>query len=255
MPSPTVRPRHVLCILGHWSNFEEVERVVRQFPGFELDRDYSQLSPDARMTTAFEASYERVTPSMTSDDWQAVREHAAVAYVLSPPMEKAESQAISTQALLLTAELLNNGGLAAKGESAGVAHGRAAWLKLAAQCDQAARAGDQHALGSSLYFAWVRRPVLHESDGTFYSCGMHLLGERDLEIASHVDASEAVQWMDLLALYLVADGPQRPIHDGDGFRLTDDGPRRILRLGPCERYQDDEFFFNPYGYVRLESES
>ena len=28
----------------------------------------------------------------------------------------------------------------------------------------------------------------------------------------------------------------------------------VRRFRPCERYEEDEFLFNPYGYIRLEPE-
>ena len=37
--------------------------------------------------------------------------------------------------------------------------------------------------------------------------------------------------------------------------LRDEGPRRIMRFKPCQRYTDDEFFYNPYGYIRLEKQA
>jgi hypothetical protein len=58
--------------------------------------------------------------------------------------------------------------------------------------------------------------------------------------------------MDLLGLYLVGDRPTRRLKDGEGFRLKDAGPRQVMRLVPCQRYEEDDFFFNPYGYIRLE---
>ncbi|MFN7890846.1 MAG: hypothetical protein ACK5OC_11190 [Pirellula sp.] len=33
--------------------------------GFELDREFSQLSPDDRMMDSFDASYDRASPSMS----------------------------------------------------------------------------------------------------------------------------------------------------------------------------------------------
>lgn len=251
---PTVLPRHVLCVLGEWNDLESVEVIVRKLggPGFELDHEFSQLSPDARMPTSFEASYDRVTPSMTEKDWQAVRTHMAVAYVLSPPIQKSHAVEISGRVLLLTAALLREGGVAAKGEAAGVAHGRAKWMELATTYAKAAEMTDMHALCATLYFAWVRRPLLDEDGRVLYSCGMHLLGEPDIEIASPLDLDSAIEWIDLLGLYLVADRPERPVREGEGFRLSDAGPRRIIKFGPCKRYEADGFMFNPYGYIRLE---
>jgi hypothetical protein len=251
-----VTPRHVVCVLGKWRKWDAVEAVVREIGGeeFELDREFSLLEPDTRMVEAFEASYDRFRPTMAESDWQAIRNHTAVAYVLSPPLPKSKALELSGRMLRLTAALLQNGGTAAKGESAGIAHGRAHWLAMAAAHAQAEQAGDNHAGASKLFFAWVRRPLLSEDDeGVLYSCGMHLLGVRDVEIDAALDVETAVEWIDLLGLYLVADRPSRPLKDGEGFRLSDNGPRRLLRQQPCERYESEEFFYNPYGYYRLEA--
>lgn len=252
---PEVTPRHVLCILGNWPNLDGVEDIVSRVggPDFELDREFSLLTPDARMPNAFEASYDRVQPSMTDDDWQAVREHSAVAYILSPPLRKNLAEEASGRALLLTAALLDAGGVAAKSESAGLAHGRAHWRRLADEYTQAAKDGDDHSRASTLYWAWVRRPLLDNDATVYYSCGMHLLGHPDAEIECSLELDAALEWIDLLGLYLVADKPKRPLKDGEGFRLRNPGPRRILRKQPCSRYDPDYFLFNPYGYIRLEA--
>jgi hypothetical protein len=87
---PTVIPRHVICVLGNWRDLDAVDAIVRQkgFSGFELDREFSQLAPDDRMMASFDASYDRVSSSMSEEDWNGVQEHGAVAYVLSPPVRK-----------------------------------------------------------------------------------------------------------------------------------------------------------------------
>lgn len=51
--------------------------------------------------------------------------------------------------------------------------------------------------------------------------------------------------------YLLADPRAQEIEDGAGFRLTEDAPRHVLRTGDCDRYDEDDLFFNPYGYIRL----
>jgi hypothetical protein len=251
-----ILPRHVICVLGLWDSLDLVEEMVRRVGGLglSLDREFSQLAPDSRMIRSFEASYDRVNPSMTEEDWQAVREHTAVAYVLSPPLPRARAADISGRVLLLIAELLRGDGVAAKGESSGITHGRNLWLELADIAAQATDRDDAVKRSATLYRAWVRRPLLDPEAAVLYSCGMHLLGEPDMEIESSLDIDAALEWIDLLGLYLVADRPARPIKDGEGFRLTDTGPRRIMRLRPCDRYAEDEFFFNPYGYTRLRLE-
>jgi hypothetical protein len=251
---PTVIPRHVICVLGNWPALDEVDAIIRKggFSGFELDREFSELSPDDRMMDSFDASYDRVAPSMTDEDWDAVRSHRAVAYVISPPIRKQHGADISGRALLLTAALLRGGAVAAKGEGSGIAHGRACWLELAKKFARARELGDTLAEGANLYQAWVRRPLFHDDEGVYYSCGMHLLGKRDFEIEASLDVADAVEWMDLLGLYLVGDQPTRKLKDGEGFRHYDQDPRRVMRFLPCERYENDEFMFNPYGYIRLE---
>ena len=52
-------------------------------------------------------------------------------------------------------------------------------------------------------------PLFHDDEGVYYSCGMHLLGKRDVEIEASLDVVDAVEWMDLLGLYLVGDQPTR----------------------------------------------
>lgn len=247
-----VLPRHVLCVLGNWKNLDPVETLIAQVAGegYHLDREYSLLTPDARMPAAFEASYDRVRPTMSDSDWQAVAHHSAVAYILSPPMPKEQAVAISGKMLILIEALFNDGAIAVKAESAGIAHGRERWQRLAKEYRAAVDQGDEHAACSKLFFTWVRRPL--EDEDLYHTCGMHLLGERDIEIETSLELSTALKWIDLLGLYLAADRPTRPILDGAGFRLENPGPRRLMRLHDCERYASDDFFFNPYGYIRLE---
>ena len=243
------RPRHVVCVLGDWKSFDDVERIVREVggEGFALDDDYSMLGADPRMTRSFEASRDRVTPSFTDDDWAAVKAHEAVAYVLSPPLEPAEAKAISGRMLATTAALLQAGGTAAKGESAGIAHGRSRWLGLAERY----ASGDALTKAAVLSAAWVRRPLGDDDRGVFYSCGMHLLGEPDVEIPDAAEPMEAVTWMDALCIYLLAEKPEGGLREGETFRPTEEHDRRVLRHRACDRYEEDDFFWNPYGYWTL----
>jgi hypothetical protein len=246
------RPRHVVCVLGEWKSFDDVERIVREVggEGFQLDDDYSMLGADPRMARAFEASRDRVTPSFTDEDLAAIKAHVAVAYVLSPPMDRDAAQAISGRMLATTAALLEAGGTAAKGESAGIAHGRARWLGLA---ERYAR-GDALTRAAVLSAAWVRRPLGDDDRGVFYSCGMHLLGEPDVELPDTLESLEAVTWMDALCIYLLAEkraDDERGLRDGETFRPTEEHDRRVLRHRACDRYEEDDFFWNPYGYWTL----
>lgn len=249
-----VRPRHVLCALGRWTSLSPVSRIVRSLGGdFELDEAHSKLAADPRMMGAFDASADRVKPSLRKEDREAILRHSAVVYVLSPPLGE-DSKEISARALALVLALLDGGATAIKNESAGIAHGAARWRSLATRCAAAKSRSTDDALerASSMYSAWVRRPI---RDGALlYSCGMHLLGERDLELPATAQLSTDLDWMDLLGLYLLAETPGRGLFSGEGFRQRPDGERRILHLRSCLRYEQDDFAFNPYGYWQLRRE-
>ena len=117
-------PRHVLCVLGAWLDFEHVEAAA-QAAGFEFDHEYSQLEHDERMQVAFQSSARPTDSTIEEADWDAIGSHTAVAYLLSHPMPADDAKEISGRALLLAAALFDKGALAIKSESAGLAHGRA----------------------------------------------------------------------------------------------------------------------------------
>ncbi len=230
--SSKVKPRHVICFLGEWKSLDAVEKTVKAFgQGFSVDREYSQVAADARMGKAFAVSRDRVTNTFTEQDHARIKRHNTVAYVLSPPMERSEAMAVSAAALEITARLIQAGATAVKSESAGVAHGLDHWVQLA-----------RH---GALRQAWVRRPIA-DDDGTQYSCGMHLLGQPDIECAPGRPDLEAVRWMDALADKTLAGQPP-----GKTFSIDGRAPAKKLQTLPCTRYEEDDFFFNPYGYVRI----
>lgn len=243
---PAILPRQVLCVLGSWASLDEVEAIVASAPGFSLDRDESKLAHDGAMERAFEVAADRVTPSMTDADLAAIRDHAAVAYVLSPPLAQAIARDTAREALALIARLFDAGATAIKSESAGIAHGEERWQKLA----ELATSDDPIDAALALYLAFVRRPLI--GDDVYYSCGMHLLGEPDVEVGTSEEILEALDRIDTLAIYLLAEKPPEGVTDGHTFRRTEKDPRRVLRERPCERYERSDFFHNPYGYLRIE---
>jgi hypothetical protein len=239
----------VVCVIGNGLDLDAIEAVVRKVGGrgFELDRAESQLAPDPRMRTAFQYSMDRVNLSFTDADWAGIDEHDTVAYLLSPPIDPPSALDVAGRMLAVTAAVLQLGGVAAKGESSGIAHGRKHWLALA---DRAESTGERAAVerADALQQAWVRRPI---GDGALlYTCGMHLLGEPDVEFEVDPAADDDIlAWLEMFALYLLVERPS--IRDGDTFRPAEDLPRRRLRAVPCTRYEDDDFFYNPHGYWRL----
>jgi hypothetical protein len=239
----------VLCVLGSGLGLSEIERVAAGFGGFVLDHEYSEAEPDPRMPEAFEASM--AAASFDDTDWAAVESHDTVGYLLSAPMMRDLAADTSRRLLTATGALLEAGAAAVKNESSGITHGRDRWLALA---DQAADAKDED-LAGALVSAWVKRPIF---DGqVLYSCGMHLLGAPEVEIEADEEQlteeglPDLVMHLDALAIYLLTDPRAQEIEDGAGFRMSEEAPRWVLRTGPCDRYDEDDLFFNPYGYVRL----
>jgi hypothetical protein len=239
----------VLCVLGSGLGLSEIERVAAGFGGFVLDHEYSEAEPDPRMPEAFEASM--AAASFDETDWAAVESHDTVGYLLSAPMMRDLAADTSRRLLTATGALLEAGAAAVKNESSGITHGRDRWLALA---DQAADAKDED-LAGALVAAWVKRPIF---DGqVLYSCGMHLLGAPEVEIEADEEQlteeglPDLVMHLDALAIYLLTDPRAEEIEDGAGFRMSEEAPRWVLRTGPCDRYDEDDLFFNPYGYVRL----
>jgi hypothetical protein len=242
-------PRHVLCVLGSGLDLSEIERIAADYGGFVLDREYSETEPDPRMPKAFKASMAEA--SFDETDWAAVESHDTVGYLLSAPMMRELAADTSRRLLAATAALLRSGATAVKNESSGITHGRDRWLALA----DLAAAAEGEDLADTLVTAWVQRPI-HDGE-VLYSCGMHLLGAPEVEI--EVDEEQLtddglpdlVTHLDTLATYLLTDPRAEEIEDGAGFRMAEDAPRWLLRTGPYDRCDEDDLFFNPYGYVRL----
>ncbi|XVQ14308.1 hypothetical protein ACQP1W_17735 [Spirillospora sp. CA-255316] len=224
-----------------------MERIAAGFGGLVLDREHSETEPDPRMPEAFEACM--AAASFDEADWAAVESHDTVGYLLSAPMMRDVAADTSRRVLAATAALLRSGAAAVKNESSGITHGRDRWLSLA---DRVAD-GKGEDLAGDLVAAWVKLPIY---DGqVLYSCGMHLLGAPEVEIEvdeeHQDDLPDLVTLLDVLAIYLLTDPRAEEIEDGAGFRMTENAPRRLLRTGTCDRYDEDDLFFNPYGYVRL----
>jgi hypothetical protein len=246
--------QHVLCLVGAKLDFDRIAEILARIGGdsFTLDSEFSQHEPDSRMAEAFSASADRVVPSMTDADRAAIAGHGAVAYVITPPAPAADAMEVSARTLAVLAELLREGPAtgveAVKDDGSGIAHGRQRWLDLADAAEAAKRDDDGGELAGVLYSAFVRRPL--SSGRVFYSCGMHLLGEADIELTA-ADDEGGLEWMDALARYLLSEQGSDGIRDGDTFGLVADGPRRVLRWYRCARYAEDDLFHNPHGYWRL----
>ncbi|CAN7694856.1 hypothetical protein [Neorhizobium tomejilense] len=256
----TVTPRHVLCFLGGKDGLavlrKTAQTAIRQFgEGFSIDESYSMDTEDDRMELSFAVCWDRVAESAFSEaDERAVLEHRSVLYVLGPPMMAEKTIAISATALRFVQFMLDGGALAAKGESAGVAHGIDRWKELADQAHDATISNDSLALASICRLAFARRPIGDPTAGqSMETVGFHLVGLPDMvidevklanpKIYTNGDQIEIADFIDAIATRMTEYGVGETIAR-DRHSLSDD-----------ERYEDDSYKFNPFGVITIKSVS
>ncbi|QOZ76003.1 hypothetical protein XH83_11430 [Bradyrhizobium sp. CCBAU 53351] len=248
MQPSSVKPRHVLCFLGKNENLlqppKAVAKTIADF-GFEIDRTHSQARPDANMTRSFGVCWDRVFPkAWSASDEAAVANHKAVLYVLSPRMGQEKTAAGSAAALQIVDEMFDAGAIAAKGESAGIAHGVARWRSLADQARNGAKT-DQGlrmtpAVTTACRLALAKRPLA--GDRYYETVGYHLVGLPDVYVArSRGNDRSAVLLMDEIADAMAEHGIDATLRD------------RKLTLSREQDYAEADFKFNPYGIVRIEA--
>ncbi|MFB9187092.1 hypothetical protein ACFFX1_53980 [Dactylosporangium sucinum] len=240
MPSvQVVFPRHVLCVLGEGLDLDLLARIARETPGVDFDPADAASAADPRMARAFRASLTNAT--FEDADWDAVERHDTVAYLLSEPVRRAAAADVAARMLALVARLFEAGATAVKNESSGLTHGRARWLELASTAAE----GNPDRRIVALYRAWVKRPIQH--DHLVYSCGLHLLGVPDVEVAG--GTVDDVPAMDAFAGYLLLERPA--LYSGDTFRAEPGAKRWTVEHRADDRYPGDDFFHNPFGIWRL----
>ena len=241
----TVKPRHVLCFLGGEGALarmsDAASLAIKKFAtGFSIDTDYSQDRPDPHMSRSFVVCWDRVAPNAwTAADEAAVADHKSVLYVLGPRMSADNAVMCSAGALLLVDAVIKGGATAAKGESAGVAHGVARWAELAGEGAAALQADDDLALRRACRLAFAKRPL--GSEAYLETVGYHLVGLPEVYVAkSYGSEHEVVAVMDDVGDELARRGLEAVLHD------------RKARLSHDSSYQPDDFKFNPYGIVYID---
>jgi hypothetical protein len=239
-------PKIVLCVVGD----EYLENRCR--PILDADKtEYECSNRDKRMVRAFQASARRFDPSLTPEDLASITGHAKVLYVLSKNFTAEQAPAVSRSFLRLGGKLLGAGAVGLKCESSGIAHGRSRWLELASEADTAD-------FWPARFRAYVQMPIQNDAD--YYSCGLHLLGQPDLIIsetllrqaydtADHV--GEAIDLFAIFALYLVGECQPGQFASGHTFSVKAGSPRFRVVWEECTGYDEDEFFFNPFGRWRF----
>ena len=201
------RPRHVLCFLGPKGGFQRLLRSVQASiedlaVDFEIDMAFSQDASDDRMSESFSVCWDQVHEDAWHQHDVEVMSHGCVVYVVGPLMEVAETLAVSVAALMLVKRVLEAGATAAKGESAGVAHGAARWRQLARE----AEGSEPCAVARACRLAFTKRPI---TDGDFFSSvGFHLVGLPEVFVpaSSSMDELALSAMIDSVADEMAADG-------------------------------------------------
>ena len=246
-PSP-VKPRHMLCFLGRDDKLLQLPKAMAKTIAdfnFEIDRTYSQAKPDPRMERSFGVCWDRVFPkAWSASDEAAVASHKSVLYVQSPPIDQQKSAAYAAAALLIVDEMFDAGAIAAKGESAGVAHGVARWRSLADQARKGSKTSQglrmTPAVTKACRLAFAKRPLA--GDRYYESVGYHLVGLPEVYVAtSRGSDRDAVKLMDEIADAMAEHGIEATLRD------------RKLTLSREQDYAESDFKFNPYGIVRIDA--
>jgi hypothetical protein len=187
---------------------------------------------------SFEAAA-RYDPAFGRGDLDAVGKHAEVLYVVGPNFPAAKADGEARAKLGLGGKLLEAGGLAIKCESSGVAHSKSRWLDLSRDGSWAAR-----------FQAFVKPLITDDRD--VWSCGLHLLGLPDLIVEkSALSAEEILRYFHVFSVYLLEECAGGGFRSGHTFRPDAQSPRFRVRWEACSGYDEDDFFFNPFGRRRF----
>ncbi|MDZ7926580.1 MAG: hypothetical protein U5L46_05605 [Agrobacterium sp.] len=249
------KPRHIVCFLGPENGLAALQNSTRaaidKFAGdFSLDDDYSQDEPDDRMERSFNVCWDRVDPDAYQEsDEDAVAGHGSVLYVLGPSMDAETAVATCGKALMLVNHMLDNGAVAVKGESAGVAHGVQRWKQLFEQSRRDAAATDALSFAKTCRLAFARRPIGGDADG-MGSVGFHLVGlpDVDVRLIRKDDEQPSTNSEQLKIAALIDDIADQMTRDGVEAALKD----RRADLSDDTRYEEDEYKFNPFGVATVQ---
>ncbi|NTG50789.1 hypothetical protein G6M04_25710 [Agrobacterium rhizogenes] len=248
-------PRHVLCFLGKENGLAALQQSARAAidlfaDDFTVDKEFSQDEPDDRMERSFNVCWDRVDPNAYEEtDEDAVTGHGSVLYVLGPSMTADIAVTTSAKALMFVQYMLDHGAIAAKGESAGVAHGVRRWKELFEQARDAAASHDLLILARTCRLAFARRPIGDDAEG-MASVGFHLVGLPDVLVTfarkdNHQPSTNAEQ---LKIAALIDDIADEMTREGVETALAD----RKATLADDTRYEEDGYKFNPFGVASIQ---
>jgi hypothetical protein len=240
-------PRLVLCVPGDDAFRSRAEAIVQKE---QIEHEFRPHDP--RLLQAFSAA-SMAWPSLERTDLDRIAAHTTVLYVVSPNFTAGEAGKVGRQFLALGRHLLEAGGIAIKCESSGIAHSHRRWISHQERADR------PNGLWAGLFSALVCYPI--GDDREMYTCGLHLLGIADLVIdgeaiqriarPGQAAAATAARLFETFALYLLGECPVGGFASGHTFSADATSPRLRVTWEPCQAYEEDDLFFNPFGRWRF----
>jgi hypothetical protein len=248
-------PRIVLCVLGDETFPARAAEAVPK-AGIELEAGPA----DPRMLGAFRAAASPWEKPLSPLEIAGIAGHRSVVYLVGPAMTAADAPVVALDFLASAAKLFEAGAVAIKSESSGLAHSRQRWLELAAAATGASDTDPeaQYRRWSALFSAHVQYPIA--ADDSYYTCGMHLLGHPDLIVETAAaerlwgakGMARSAELLESLALFLLAECPPGTFGHGHRFSTGNGEPSFLVLWEECTSYEEDDFFFNPFGFWRLQ---
>ncbi|CAN5367148.1 hypothetical protein BH10CYA1_BH10CYA1_19670 [soil metagenome] len=256
-------PKIVLCLLGDLDSKTELEEMLN-----EANVDYEFGERDARMEESFKGVEFGTRPSLKREDFDAISDHSLVLYILSNGYPKASAFQASAWFLLFGCKLLETGAVAMKCESSGISHSRLRWLTLSEACKRHSSTQPEREIGevvaglyTALFEAYVQYPIGSAKD--YWSCGMHLLGQPDVIIATELvkkaladsdsPVADVAYLFNAFCLYILGESSESHFESGGTFHPDSEFPSLKVVWEECEGYPHDDLYFNPYGRWRFSS--
>jgi hypothetical protein len=231
----------IVGIPGHWKSRSEIVQSIASNSGglifagtVMLDTRTNEAFPlhiyehDPSLARAFQIAGQGRMPEQTIAQ---IGSHTFTLYCIVP----STSPDAAKKMLALISALLKCGGLAAKVETAGVAHTTERWELFNAR-------GKPY----DLYCAFV---TLIGSQECFYSCGMHNFGLPDSYVDRSLQPTEAAGLLTEFNCYQLAESPK--FNDGHTFSVGQNAPRFVLKKEECKFFPPNDYFFNPHGVWHL----
>jgi len=183
---------------------------------------------DPNMRRAFEAAG---SGRISEDDLSAIDAHSRTLYLTCDGGSAGNARSLAHAANAI----LQCGGLGVKIESAGIAHSPERW-----------REQTNFEPSVAMLYAFV---TYAGDNGSYYSCGMHNIGHRDVVVTGEISAQHATDLLFGFNSYVACE--HALIADGETFSLNADSPRFRVHKQDCTEFSPDDLFHNPYGVYSL----